>query len=274
MKSKYWTCSKFSDWLRGTPKPLSGTADEWNTWKKIAKKKKFRYWLAEEGLDYLQSFAYWPANRIRDIRCYISNRWITKSHALTSHLKRGGWYDFDIRLLHAAFDELVNFVEMELAWKFVVCSEEEQKNYKVPWYRSILNLSRWCNPEVGIAYLKWAAELKSDEDWIDKNDPSFGQPTSQALAAQEILQLYQWWKEERPYRPDPSKASGWRDYCEENYKAIEARGDDPSFGNFINNKDERSSHILDTYRKIEKKQEEEDTAMLIRLIKLRQSLWV
>src|SRR5664279_3554349 len=124
MKSNYWTCSKLADWLRGTPKPLAGTAEEWNAWKKTAKAKKIRYWLVEEGLDYLQDLVRWPANRINDVRCYIKTRWVLKSHALTSNLKRGEWYDFDTRMLHGVFDELVNFVEIEQAWMLVVFSEE------------------------------------------------------------------------------------------------------------------------------------------------------
>ncbi len=252
---EYWSCSKFADWLRGTPKPFSGTSEEWDAWEKKAKIKKFRYWLAEEGLDYLQNFIYWPANCIHRIRCYIDNRWVTKTHALTSNLKRGNWYDFDTRLLHALFDELVNFVEIELAWKLIICSEEDRKKYKTPWY----HLSRWRNPEAGIAHLKWAADLKNDNDWADKNDPSYGQPTRQALAAQEMLQLYRWWKEERPKRPDPSDASGWRKYCEE--KSNETKISD------------QGSKILNIYHKMEKEQEEEDTEMLVRLIKCRQGMW-
>lgn len=48
MKYEYWSCSKFADCLRGTPKIHSGTAEEWNGWEKTAKVKKERYWLAEE----------------------------------------------------------------------------------------------------------------------------------------------------------------------------------------------------------------------------------
>ncbi len=87
--------------------------------------------------------------------------------------------------------------------------------------------------------------------------------------------LYKWWKEERPKRPDPSEASGWSEYCEENRKAAEVRGDDPSWCSFITNtvEDERSHNILSICHKIKKEQEEEDTAMLIRLVKIRQNLW-
>ena len=271
---KYWTCSKFADWLRGTSKPFAGTSEEWNAWENKAKAKKFRYWLAEEGLDYLERFVYWPTNRINDIRCYINNRWVTKSHALTSNLKRGSWYDLDTRLLHAVFDELVNFVEIELAWMLVICSEEECKKYKGPWYRTFFRIDVWRSPEAGLAYLKWASNLKVDEDWVDKNDPNYGQPTPQALAAQETLKLYKWWKEERPERPDPSDASGWSKYCEEKQNEAKGSGADSWCGFISNNmKDEHADNILNLYRQIEKEQIEEDTAMLIRLVQIRQSLW-
>ncbi len=271
---KYWSCSKFADWLRGTPQPFSGTSEEWNAWEKKAKAKKFRYWLAEEGLDHLENFVCWPANRVNDVRCYLNNRWVTKSHALTSNLNRGQWYDFDTRLLHAVFDELVNFVEIEQAWMLVVFSEGDRKKYKTPWYRAYFRIGVWRCPEAGIAYLKWASDLKVDEDWVDKNDPSYGQPTRQALAAQDTLKLYKWWKEERPKRPDPSDVSGWSKYCEEKRNKAKARGEDP-WCDFIskNLEDKRSRNILNICHKIEKEQEEEDTAMLIHLVKIRQSLW-
>lgn len=54
MGSNYWSCTRFADWVRGTPKIPAGTEKEWRAWENIAKKKKVRYWLAEEGLDHLQ----------------------------------------------------------------------------------------------------------------------------------------------------------------------------------------------------------------------------
>lgn len=139
---------------------------------------------------------------------------------------------------------------------------------KAPWYRTFLRIRCWRCPEAGIEYLEWAAGLKHDEDWIDKNAPSFGEPTRQALAAQETLTLYNWWKNERPKRLDPSEASGWSQYYEKNQKP----GDDVL--NIFNHtgRDERAK-IVNIRYEIKKEQEDEDTAMLIRLIKIRQSLW-
>lgn len=137
------------------------------------------------------------------------------------------------------------------------------------------HLGRWRNPEAGLAYLEWASNLKHDEEWVDKDDPDCGKPTSQALAAQEITLLYKWWKEERPKRPDPIDASGWSDYCEERRQIAEEAGNEsfwPDHSSDDSNRN-RSHEILEICRKIEKEQEDEDTAMLIRLIKIRSHLW-
>lgn len=273
MRLDYWTCSKFADWLRGTPKPGAGTIEEWNAWEKAAKQKKFRYWLAEEGLDRLQTIVYWPFNQIKSLLYYVNNRWIRKSHALTSHLERGYWHEFDTRLLHAVFDELVNFVEIELAGSYVVLSEEASKKYKTPWYGTFLRISSWRSPEAGVAYLKWESELKADEEWMAKSDPTYGQPTPQALAAQEIFALYQWWKEERPNRPDPREVSGWDSYCDKNTADDQ---DGELFASLAANSEKDDpvrNSLLVKYRQLEQAQEEEDTAMLIRLIKIRRRIW-
>lgn len=131
-------------------------------------------------------------------------------------------------------------------------------------------MSVWRCPEAGLAYLEWASALKYDES----NDPKYGQSTPQALAAQETKALYTWWKEERPKRPEPMEISGWSDYCEEKSKEATARGDEMWIGCNQDASDrERSSKILEICHKIEEEQDEEDTAMLIRLIKIRHHLW-
>lgn len=272
MKSNYWSCSKLADWLRGTPKPLAGSPKEWNAWGKTAKAKKIRYLLAEDGLDFLQNLVHWPLDLINNTRHYFDNRWVSKTHALTSNLKPGKWHEFDTRILHALFDELVNFVEIEQAGSFVLDSEEQHRNHAVPWYRKIPFLRESHSPQAGLAHLEWAAGLKNDGDWVDKKDPNFGQSTPQALAAQETIVLYKWWKVGRPKRPDPMEASGWSAFCEENRRA---HADDFFWiGCDINEADsERSRKISEISHRMEQEQEDEDTEMLIRLIKIRGSLW-
>ncbi len=267
MKYTYWSCSKFADWLRGTPKISAGTEKEWKTWEKTARAKKVRYWLAEEGLDLLQNIVCSPVYLINNVRHYLENRWISKTHALTSNLNRGKYYEFDTRLLHALFDEIVNFVEIEQA-QHAVAQEEEPSKYQALGYPKTRYLRKWRCPEAGLAYLEWAAQLKYDQDFTNREDPKFGQPTSQALAAKQTIMLYKWWKEIRPKRPDPMAASGWNEYSEKRRNASE---DDDILS--ISSNDNEASKILENCRKIEQEQEDEDTEMLICLIKLRSHLW-
>ena len=275
----YWSCSKFADWLRGTAKPASGTCEAWSAWEKQAKQKSLRYWLAEEGLDYLQNIVYAPMTFTNAIRRYISNRFVVKTHALTSStLKRGQWHELDTRLLYAAFDELINFVETDLAYTNYICSSaEDRKKFYMPWHRKFFRLGFWRCPEAGLNYLNWASQLKNDDEWLDKNDSEFGRPTQQALAAQEILMLYNWWKNGRPNRPDPHDASGLTTYSDENAKTAKKSGEDSWCQIFSNEKtDEEREHqraIFELNSKIEKEQDDEDTDMFIRLIKIRQFLW-
>lgn len=86
MRSEYWCNSAFADWLRGTMKPGAETISGWETWRQQAKKAHpIRYWLAEEGLDHIQKFLWWPIDRLYDVKYYINNRWVTRTHALTAH---------------------------------------------------------------------------------------------------------------------------------------------------------------------------------------------
>jgi len=271
----YWTCTPFADWLRGTIKPTAATWEDWEKWKITAKTKyPLRFWLADEGLDTVQDFIYWPVTKIEDIRYYVNNRWISHSHALTAHprdIKPGEWRDVGNRFLPCLFNELVDFVEVEQAWMSVAFDSEAAKKYAVPWYRrNWLRLRTWRCPEAGLAHLDWAAALVQDEDWgVEKTDLNYGHPTQQALNALEIKELYIWWTQVYPAREDPYDASGWTAYCSslrEKYGTVFRSAKDE------NERDE-SMRMLGVCNRIEKEYEDEDTEMLIRLIKIRDSLW-
>lgn len=277
MKANYWSCSKFANWIRGTNKLSAGTAEQWHEWTKHAKLKKFRYWLAEDGLDAVQDIVYWPVTQVHNARHYVNCRWVTPTHALTaSSLARGQFHEFDTRLLHCMFDELVNFVEVEQAWMNVVFDKAASKKYATPWWRKLRLWRRWRSPEAGLAYLDWASKLTYDEDWFDKNDPKFGKRTPQAVAAVETLTLYNWWKHQRPARPDPMDASGWSAHCEQGRQAAVDDGDS-FFSSMLHNKTAKEQRqvkkLLDLMTKMEQQYDDEDQAMMIRLIKLRKSLW-
>jgi hypothetical protein len=275
MRANYWSCSKFADWLRGTAKLKAGTGKEWRLWKEAAKESHpIRYWIVEEGLDYMQNFVNWPLDRMHDVRYYINNRWITRSHALTAHprdIKPGDWCDVGNRFLPCLFNELVDFVEVEQAWHHVMWDGEARKKFHVPWHRRFFRFRTWRCPDAGIEHLLWASGLKLDEHMgTDKGSEDYGKPTHQAIAAQEILALYRWWREVYPNRPDVHDASGWSAYCEMrrnkgyDFLDLEDKSEDEAA---------QCKTALEKSNEIEKAYDDEDEAMMIRLIKIRDSLW-
>lgn len=271
----YWTCSKFADWLRGTMKPGAATSKGWNDWKKEAQSKHpIRYWLAEEGLDYVQDVWCWIPERINDVRYYLNNRFVHKTHGMMSRsLKKGQWHEFETRMLHSMFDQLVDFVEVEQAWHHVMWDEEARKKYHTPWWQRrwfFRWFTTWRCPDAGVEHLVWASGLKWREDEVGKDSNNLGQYTHQAITAQEVLALYRWWKYERPTRPDPMDASGWSAYCEQRRK----NGNDFfDFEDKTPEEAEQCTTALNKSHEIEAAYDKEDEDMMIRLIKIRQGLW-
>lgn len=279
MRNHYWTNSKFADWLRGTAKGGAKTAEGWDDWTTSAQMKhSFRYWLAEEGLDIVQKIVYWPTDTLYAIKYYINNRWVTRTHALTAHardIKPGQWCDVGNRFLPCLFNELVDFVEVELAWWQIAWSSEDRPKYDAPfWATGWFRWRTWRCPQAGLDNLKWQSGLKFNEDeGFLPGDEHIGKPTPQATRAMEILALYKWWTEVYPTRPDPHDASGWSEYCER--KRAEYGDTGLSFMKESKNPELRAlgDAALAKTHEIEMAYEEEDTQMLCRLIKARDSLW-
>lgn len=273
----YWTCSPFADWLRGTTKLKCGTGEEWDEWEARAKAAyPVRWWLAEEGLDMVQKFIMWPNERLHAIKYYINNRWISRTHSLTAHpqdIKPGEWRDVGNRFLPCLFNELQDYVEVELAWWHLAWNKEERAKYDAPWWRfGWWRLRLWRCPQAGLDNLEWQRNLRFGEDeGFEKGDPHIGQLTPQAKNAQEILDLYNWWTKVYRNRPDPYDASGWSAYCEASRLA---NGGKLSFsGDKTPELRKMSDKAMKKLRKIEADYEKEDEAMMIRLIKVRGALW-
>jgi hypothetical protein len=273
----YWSCSKFADWLRGTAKLSAGTSEEWDDWTTAAQMKhSFRYWLAEEGLSHLQDFVTWPVRKLYDIKYYINNRWVTRTHSLTAHpqdIKPGQWQDVGNRFLPCLFNELVDFVEIETAWSHVAWgSKEDRAKYNPPFYASgWFRWRTWRCPQAGLDHLDWAMTL-TNEEWLPEGEKHKAEPTSQAKSAKEIKELYIWWTQTYRNRPDPYDASGWSAHCEA--MRVKYPG---KFLSSLNSKDPEDRKASDKahklLQKIEAAYEKEDEQMMIRLIKIRDSLW-
>ncbi len=263
--------------MRGTPKPGAATSEAWDAWYAQAEKAHpFRYWLTEEFLGKIQDFVTLPTRSWRDVQNYVTNRYVSKLHALTSNLKRGQWYEYEHRLLHCVFDSLVDYVEIDEAWHHVVCDSAAAKNYKST--RRFL-WREWRCPEAGVAHLQWAASLVLDEHLgVEKDSPNYGKPTSQAQSAQEILDLYNWWKTVRPARPDPYEASGWRAFNESRLATIPTSFPNKKKRRFLRvnrtaAEKKESTRLFKLLNKIDADYDKEDEQMLIRLVKVRKGMW-
>jgi hypothetical protein len=274
MRSHYWSIGKFADWIRGTPKLNCGTSEEWNEWYvKAEKAHPIRYWIAEEGLDYAQKIVYYIPDKLNDLRYYINNRWVSHSHRLTAHprdIRPGSWCDVGNRFLPCLFNELVDFVEIEQAWHHCLWSDEAKTKFDVPWYRKgWLRWRTWRCPEAGLEYLRWASTL-TNRDFIEEDVAP--EPTYQATSAKEIIELYTWWTVTYRNRPDPYEASGWTAYCEESRAA---NGGKLSWSGHKDNPEmqAKSTAAHKVLREMEEAYEKEEEEMMIRLIKIRQSLW-
>ena len=274
----YWTCSKFADWIRGTPTGGAKSSEEWSEWTKQAKKSKIRYWLAENLLGKVEDIVKYIPERINDVRYYLNNRYMIRSNSLTAHkddIKPGQWCDVGNRFLPCMFNELVDFVEIESAWMHVCFSDEAREEYNLPWWRKQWYtrwFMQWRNPEAGVAHLEWASSLKYDEHMcVEPGQKNYGELTPQAVGAKEILALYRWWKEVYKKRPDVYDVSGWTAYCA---RKREAEPDKWVFSSKKTKEEKKEvTKMLKEIHKLEDVYAKEDEEMMIRLIKIRDSLW-
>jgi hypothetical protein len=145
-------------------------------------------------------------------------------------------------MLHCLFDELVNFIAIEKGTMNKISNPAPYKS----------------DIDHGLEYLQWETTIRNT--WLDENDPDYNKPTLQAEVAMWIINAYNWWTNIRPNRPDPMDVSGWSDYCDKNPEGV----------SFSNDDTKEMNAILD---KMEREYYEEDTQMLIQLIKYRTSLW-
>lgn len=246
----HWTCSKFADLIRGEKKPL---ALEWVAWddyySDLKKRKPVRYWITEKFLKTLQDIVYYPYDIYSGIKYYIRNRWIDKTHYLKTGLTPGKYHEFDERILHGLFNELVDYVEIELAH---LSLWDRSKKYKFKKGRCV---------EAAYDYFKWASRLK------DTYPDGTKKTSEQAKTSRKIKRLYEWWTKTRPSRVDPYVSSGWNEACKyDNDKLFSLKNETPAEMKKIN-------QALKKLHKIEEKYDTEDTNMLIELIKLRKHLW-
>lgn len=265
-RHNYWSDSKLADLIRGTKKPHAATSAQWMDWKIKASQLKIRYWIAEQGLSCLQDIVFFPMDTYKNIHSYIMDRFIVKSYLVDTKLKRNQWHETSERMLHANFQLLVEYIETEKASIYVNTRGPEER-HKLP-FRFRYYWSRWFfltsfrSEEYAFKYMEWEA-------WLDKQGHVQGYSAEtvapQGLDAQEMISLYTWWKD-RVNRIDPYDTEDYKIWAKEDPKMNKKSVD---YAAYYQKKKDAIKRVHD----LEEAQNKEDELMLIRLIKIRNSLW-
>ena len=276
--SRHYSSSKVFYWIREKifkiEKPSSLGLGQWKKWDDDLKKSRpFAFFMTETLPDWLEWIPSHSVDYINNIRYYVSNR-VNASHRLDSSLTKGKYHEFSNRMLYSAFDSFIDFIETEEASMHIAFkNKEERKKYKVPFWRRYWFLrwgKAWRCEEAAVDHLKW--EMTLDKE--DPNDPHWVASTYQAVSAREKMALYTWWKHIRPARGEAWVASGFQAFWDK----MDAKYGDNWLGLGSPGKLTAAEHRM--YRKLqeendelEQRWEDEDTEMLVRLVKIRQSLW-
>ena len=224
---------------KGVGPNVARSSEDWRDFKIFHKKNNpIRYFLNED----FNSIFIWPWSMpLRRAKEWIEYRTTRRYHVVKTGQKPG-YSDLSEKMLHVNFNMLKEFVEVEKAhmWQW---SESEFKS-----------------EQPGVSHLLW--EMGLDDDNEHQNQ--------QSVNAREQYELYDWWTNVRPYRE--SIDVGWEAYHE---LRNEIYGDECFF---CSDKDtpelkELQKKWIATSSIMEKNYAEEDEAMLIRLMKIRGSLW-
>ena len=87
---------------------------------------------------------------------------------------------------------------------------------------------------------------------------------NQLKYAKELMKIYKWWTEDYRNRPDPYEVSGFHAFYENNESVLDVMSND---------KNDELQAAINKINELEKQYYDEDTKMLIRLIKIRNNLW-
>lgn len=183
------------------------------------------------------------------VRQFVYKFIINPNNVMYSRLPRA-YYDKDVIMLHANFETLVDFVEIELANMWAISNNRGNKSF----FDFMFPESNRSAAD-GKSQLAWEMSLPEEEN------------KDQVKTAKEIAALYDWWKNDRPKRKDP-----YEDYHNEYSSQMIANFDEN--GNFVLKPISRKqAAALRKAYKEEERQHKEDEKMLIRLMKIRRCLW-
>lgn len=249
---KYY--KKFVQWMGYNP-PYALSSHAWNLFEREFKAKApIRFFIKRKLMARVSRLSY----KYQSLVHWIDARLFYRYHIVKTGLNPG-YASVDQIILHTNFNLLKDYVEVTVGRHNRFCSPDNNLTWTekyVPFYRG-----RYVNE--GIAYLEWETTL------ADPNLPTHERSDDQAAAAKEVLALYRWWVDERPAR----KPVEIPEYDKQGF------GDDlfATFNpNFNHNAPDYIAYeqALDAAGEQERLWRKQDTDMLVRLMKIREKLWV
>jgi len=247
---------RFEAWLRYNP-PFSLSARGWRLfnaeYKEVA---PIRFWLMKHFKKTYVLPIKWKYIKMID---WIRYRTYDRYHIIKTGLPPS-YYDPSVQMLHVNFNILKDFVEVEQAWSSYSLEERKKASWAEKYIPFYFHFFPFRRPDLGIEYFNWGSTLD------DPALPPHERSVRQAESSREILALYKWWVEERPARK-PIPSPSYDDQGLGVMGCFDADFDETA-------KDfEEYNRWLSTNSAQEDKWDDEDQDMLIRLMKVRQSLW-
>lgn len=229
--------NEFKDWFKMYP-PKSASSEGWQAFEEDCKNRyPIRHWLNETLIP--------PIERgLGEAKDQFRYRFVQRFHIIDTKLKPG-YYDSDTLMLFGMFALLKDFVEIECAWMEFISHDDSEP---VPWYK-------WRpfkpNRELGLKYLDWEISLKDEEDGVAN--------ITQSESAQIKKELYLWWMDERPKREDP-------------YSKIDLP-ESGDLNSWLKDSSPERTKLMNEIHELDEAHNNEDTEMLIKLVKVRSTLW-
>lgn len=210
--------------------------------------------------------------RIRELFAGVAYRTTKRHHVVKIRSLEPNYYDTDTKILHAVMQLVVDFVEIDLSWRHLLSElhDERIKNktytlreklyIHLPWW---FTSEEWIrNRDRGLQHLAWEKTLDDDSLPVEERCDE------QARVARIIEEVYLWWKDTRPNRPDSYEASGYDSY----YRVKKKLG----LSVFAADTDELhdlAQRAVAKLQRIEREYSNEDAKMLKKVIDIRESLW-
>lgn len=249
--------SRIKNWMDYNP-PGSLSMTGWRLFNEEFKERApVRYWLTH---NFRHSTILPIKRKLVSMNRWVGYRTYDRYHVLKTGLPPG-YYSVSTQMLNVNFNLLKDFVEVETAWHQYSWSEEIKRaswaERYLPFYYFFMGFRR---PDMGIKHLAWASTLD------DPALPPHERCDHQARAARETLELYNWWTVTRPNRKDIQIPL----YSDQGLGAMSSL--DKAFNK---NATDYKAHKKAMARQVKQEEDwvKEDNKMLMRLMKIRDTLW-